>query len=124
MPSDPNGLPWVRQRSIVEVLVTAERGKTKYRPVLVITSDAEILAGEQIVGVAVSSSAYKNQPFTVELPWAINGKCKSGLNRPSVAVCNWILDFKSTDVKHHGYVTEDVFIKVLKAVEEYRATLR
>lgn len=65
-------------------------GIVKVRPVVVVSSEADIAAGKRVVVVAVSSTFSEPlRPACVRLPWAAGKHRRTGLEKPSVAVADW-----------------------------------
>ena len=57
----------------------------------------------------------------VSLPFSKNpkGRCKTGLNRDSVAVCDWIVGFAFDDMlEESGFTPPMELEEILKRVEE------
>jgi mRNA-degrading endonuclease toxin of MazEF toxin-antitoxin module len=64
----------------------------KTRPVIVVTPDALIVEGGELFGVAVTGTSPDPLPDdAVKLPWHRNGHPKTGLDKPAVAACHWIV---------------------------------
>jgi hypothetical protein len=78
----------------------------KTRPIVVVTPDVEIAEGGGLFGVAVTGTFPDPLPAdAVELPWHRQGHPRTGLNKPAVAVCGWIVPIDSIlIVKSKGFV--------------------
>jgi mRNA-degrading endonuclease toxin of MazEF toxin-antitoxin module len=62
------------------------------RPIIVVTPDVEIAEGGDLFGVAVSGTFPDPLPAdAVKLPWHRHGHPRTGLDKPAVAVCGWIV---------------------------------
>ena len=81
---------------VVEIVVPDPRGKNeKRRPVVILTSTAEIPTAETLVAAAISTQlADPLPPDWIELPWDKTGKAKSGLTKPCVVKCRWLVKVK------------------------------
>lgn len=108
----------LRQGMIVWVVPRDSRGKSKRRPVMVVTSDKEIAAGGKIVGVAVTTTfPQPAPPDHVELPWDPTGRAATGLRRRSAAVCSWLVAFDLQDVDGViGKVPAATLLTILKSL--------
>lgn len=98
----------IRQSSILEAFVLDRRNENgKLRPVLVITVD-----GSTAIVVCISTS-FDPDALTadeIELPYG-NG-CKTGLTKPSVAVCKWIDRVQLSDCKKIGSLPAKLMVAV------------
>jgi len=92
--------------TIVRAVAPGDRGQSKPRP-LVIISDPNALQDEDstLVAVAISSSSLVSSSLTyVDLPWDAEGRARTGLRKPSTAVCDWIVEISAdeiTEIKGH-----------------------
>lgn len=93
-------------------------GEAKTRPVILLDDCCD--ADEFIVGVAVTSEFNRPlEPFAVELPFGSHGKCKTGLTKPSIAHCEWIVKSHPSDVcERVGYVTDDILLQIAERLPE------
>lgn len=98
-------MPQYRFGEIVEVSeVYDPTGRNpKPRPVLIISHTADISAGEEILGVAISTKGIPPRPAKlpedlVELPHSDSGTCRTGLTERSVAKCRWLVRFSQERV--------------------------
>ncbi len=79
--------------AIVRVRVTDPRGENeKPRPMVVLTSNADILAGSALFLVAITGR--ENLPGTlsadyIALPWQAQGRTQTGLDKACAACCTW-----------------------------------
>jgi len=104
----------LRQGAIAWVKLKDPRGGKKTRPVVVVTGDPEIQAGGKIHGVAVTSRV-DGREDEVELPWHRSRHPYTGLSKPSVAVCSWVVDFMADQVEViEGMVPRDRLINILE----------
>jgi len=75
---------------VVLAYVSDGRGRTKERPCVVISSDRSNDAGEPLQAIAITGIFREPLPtYHVPLPWTPDGSGPTGLNKPSVAKCNW-----------------------------------
>jgi hypothetical protein len=98
-------VPEYRFGDIVDVdnVYDPNRQNPKNRPVLIISTNADIAASDDLVGVAVSSKNIPPKPAKlpadfIELPFADGGYCKTGLNKRSVAKCRWLVRFNKAQI--------------------------
>lgn len=85
-------VPSLCQGRIVWIAVADARGHVKRRPVIIITSDDDIDAAEELVGVVCSHTSVHVQPRPkdyFEVPYDPAGVCRSKLRKPTVAICRW-----------------------------------
>ena len=77
---------------------------------------------ETLFGVAITSTfSYPLSEMMVSLPFSQNpkGRCKTGLSRDSVAVCDWIVGFAIDDLlEQTGFTPPMELEEILKRVEE------
>jgi mRNA-degrading endonuclease toxin of MazEF toxin-antitoxin module len=91
-----------KQGDIAWVLKTDRHGRNpKTRP-FVIVSDTDGLPDDApLVGVAVSSWVPHPLPVNqVELPWHNSRHPVTGLNKPSVAICDWFETFTRDEIQN------------------------
>ena len=90
----------LQQGSIVWVSVSDPNGvNPKERPAVVVTPTEEIVSGEAIVLVAVTSTFTRPLPANrIELPWHTAGHPVTGLKRRCVAVCDWLITIDQTAI--------------------------
>lgn len=109
----------LRQGDICTADMTPQRGKTKPRPVIIISKDEEIVSDSDVRVVAVSTTfRLPLSPDQIELPWDHSGNCATGLRRRSVAVCNWIDRIPQDCIKGvRGHVSPMVLLRILDRVK-------
>jgi hypothetical protein len=110
----------LRQGSIVQALVCDPQGRNpKVRPLVVITPTSEILASKLLVGVAITGQF--SNPLCrdeVALPYHPGGRASSGLRKPSVAKCTWLVTVRPEDIaEHKGFLSAERLLAVLSAVQ-------
>lgn len=108
------------QGSIVLANVKPPRGEPKARPVLIISQPEDQVLDEEIVGVAISTSDFPDDSSRcVELPWAAQGKVQTGLRKRSVAVCDWLVAFKPSDILDvKGFLPTKHLLAVIQKIRE------
>jgi mRNA-degrading endonuclease toxin of MazEF toxin-antitoxin module len=94
--------------------------ESKARPLLVVSSDAEIAAGSKLICVAITGQF--REPLAddeVALPFHPAGAASSGLTKPSVAKCSWAVTIdKSNVMEHKGFVSKERLTAVLLTIAE------
>ncbi len=95
----------------------------KNRFVVLIRDHSE--GDETLFGVAITSSfTYPLSEVMVNLPFSRNpkGRCKTGLSKDSVAVCDWIVGFTDDDLLEEiGFTPPTELEEILSRVEEHLA---
>ena len=114
-------MPTLQQGAVVFVEIRDPSGKNpKIRPVVI----TEIESAELLQGVAVSATAFHDDPRPpqyVVLPWQREGRVMTGLNKPCVAVCDWITEFPQDDIDRvSGSVPTEILLTILSNVQPYR----
>jgi hypothetical protein len=91
---------------IVWAEVYDQRGRNpKCRPAVILTATHEIVPGELIVAVAVTSRFDLPVPANkVRLPWQSGRHPVTKLYKPCVAVCDWLVEFTPEQVRGAGGV--------------------
>ena len=86
--------------SIVWASVVDPNGRNpKERPAIVISSDKHILSSDELVAVAVSSRVQlADGAQNVRIPWHRGRHPVTGLDRPCVAVCDWLIRLNKVDI--------------------------
>lgn len=101
---------------LVEQVLDPNGTNPKTRPILLV---ADFYEGDDLIdGVAVSSTFDEPLPVTqVELPFSRSRTCRTGLDRPSVAVCDWPVTATPDDiVKRIGAVPAKELLDILQRV--------
>src|SRR3954454_5167041 len=89
-PSDPAAA--FRYGQIVLATVGDGRGNTKTRPVVIVTPTDDITGDLPVLAVCISTQDEEPMPPEhVALPWSNPRHPRTGLNKPNVAKCNWIV---------------------------------
>lgn len=111
----------MQQGSIVWAQVRDDHGgNPKERPLVIVTPTDQIGHATPIVAVAVTTSFREPiEPSMVALPWQVDGKVRTRLRRPCVAVCDWMVEIRESDVLRVGGVCPDgVLRKILLRIPE------
>lgn len=114
------------QGQIIEAYLPDQAGRNhKDRPAVILTSTNKVYEVERIRVVAVTSRFDEPVPdVKVKLPWMYprggghRGHPVTGLNRPSVAICNWVCSCTTDEVKRvGGFVPAKYFDEIWKQVQ-------
>ena len=109
------------QGQIVDAEVVDPNGQNKKRrPLVVLTSTAEIAGSDEIVAVAISTKLPDPLPEDcIPLPWSPDGKAKSGLTEQCVAKCRWIVKLSHNDiVSRRGWLPGTVMCQIMHIVRK------
>jgi mRNA-degrading endonuclease toxin of MazEF toxin-antitoxin module len=114
----------LRQGSVVRALVNDPRGgNPKLRPLVVLSPTRDIADNRPLVAVAITSQF--SDPLAadeVALPYHPGGRSGSGLTRPCVAKCSWLVVLRLGDVQaQKGYLSTERLAAILTAVEQLDA---
>ena len=96
-------------RIVLAGVVDPQGRHPKVRPLVLLTSDADIQGGAPLVAAAISTSFDQLDPsMYVSLPWHPAGNARTKLTAPCAAVCTWLVEV-SPDciVKYGGWVPSD-----------------
>jgi len=91
-----------------------------HRPVIVLTSDDEIVFSDTLVGVVASNTAANINPRPddyIAIPYHPAGNCGTKLKKPTVAVCNWIVKIEKCNIAP-GCMAGVVPPRILKEILE------
>ena len=105
----------LQQGSIVWIATKDQAGRnSKCRPVVILSSTHDIASGKQLAGVAATGTFSKPLPTNrIELPWK-NGKHPvTGLYKPCVAVCDWIVKLDQSDIVSIGGIVPDSLLAAI-----------
>jgi hypothetical protein len=99
----------------------------KERPVVLLTSEDEVPAGEPLIAVGITGTlATPLPPDFVLLPWHRSRHPQTGLNKKSAAWCSWLVTIQITeDLEVMGRVPDKEFAEIcakVKAIQEARET--
>jgi hypothetical protein len=109
----------LRQGSVIRARVPDPQGdNVKVRPLVVVTPTTEISAQQTFVGVAITGSF--SEPLAkdeVALPYHPSGTASSGLRKPCVAKCSWLVELNGVDVVDlKGHLSKERLIAVLNRI--------
>ncbi len=109
----------LQQGSIVLVDVVSSAGDLRgAHPVVIVTPNEAIQAGELLSGPAISTKLQlAPRDHQVELPYG-TPKARTGLNKPNAAVCSWLPVFRQADViKIIGHTPSQHLAAILDRIE-------
>lgn len=106
-----------KQGDIVWATVSDEAGRNpKNRPCLIITPTESLAEGHPITAVAITSTFTTPLPDElVHLPWKRGGHPVTGLKKPCVAVCNWVVRFQVSDIQDTAGIVPPNVLRVILA---------
>ncbi|MBN2022496.1 MAG: type II toxin-antitoxin system PemK/MazF family toxin [Pirellulales bacterium] len=109
---------------VVQILTVDPNGlNEKKRPAVVLSDTFELEAEDAFLVVAVSGQF--REPLSddyVLLPWARGGRTKSGLTKPCVAKCRWLVRVTRKDVFDKlGHLPDLVTCDIMRTVNRFRA---
>jgi mRNA-degrading endonuclease toxin of MazEF toxin-antitoxin module len=104
--------------SVVWVELADANGFHKVRPAVVVSATADIVAGQPVRVVAITTRLPTPLPDDhVLLPWDRQGKARSGLRRKCAAVATWLAEIPLSDVRDTvGLLPSAVIAEVLARV--------
>lgn len=84
---------------IILAPVADGRGHVKPHPAVIVTPTDQIVTGDGIRVVCISTQVEAPSPtYHIPLPWKRPRHPKTGLNKPNVAKCNWLARVEPGDV--------------------------
>lgn len=97
-------------------------GNRKQRPVVVVMPPEDIVPGEPLRVICVSTQIDDPIPsHHVPLPWMRPRHPRTGLDKPNVAKCDWPAVVAESDViKPLGFVPSDHLAKIRDAITRLR----
>ncbi len=112
--------------SVVRMMLLDPQGRNpKPRPAVVITTDAELQEGcADVWLVAITGEGGHEPQFEIPLAYDPAGKCRTGLRKPSVAVCCWLAKVPIDAIERRvGHLDAATMAAISMRVERYRAAL-
>jgi len=109
----------LRQGAVIVAWVSDPQGQNpKARPLVVLTPTKEIEASNLIVAVAVTGQfGDPLGPDEVALPYHPGGRAGTGLRKPCVAKCSWLVRIQPADVKERkGFIPSERLVAILNSV--------
>lgn len=113
------------QGRIIWIEVPDKNGYNAYsRPVAVLTKNSEIDSEDVIVGVVCSNTSaevYPRKETWIEIPHQRDGRTRTKLRKPTVALCEWIEPFRKVDAQAAemgGIIPPGVLLQIINLVEE------
>jgi|ERR1019366_3646656 mRNA-degrading endonuclease toxin of MazEF toxin-antitoxin module len=110
----------LEQGRIIWVELPSSDGTTKKRrPAVIVTPTKEIVSGKQFVVVTATTKFSEPLPADqVPLPWHREGKTRTQLRRPTVAVCSWQGKVAEKDIlRYGGVVPPKVMLEIEKILK-------
>lgn len=92
----------------------------KDRRVVIVSPDEEIASSATLFVVAITSQVESSPPATsVKIAWKASGHPRTSLDRPSVAVCNWILELPKSSLEAvRGHCTTQELDDILDRIAQ------
>ncbi len=113
------------QGRIIWIAVPDKNGFNSYpRPVAVLTKTDEILSEDAIVGVVCSHTSAEVHPRKdtwIEIPHSPDGRTRTKLRKSTVALCEWIEEFKKSDAQAAdmaGIVPPGILLRIINLVKQ------
>ncbi len=116
-------MPTLEQGRIVWAELPSSDGTSKKRrPAVVVTPTDEIVAGEPFQIVTATTKFTEPLPDDqVHLPWQREGKVRTQLRQPTVAVCSWACEILESDVlQYGGIVPPNVLLEIIRIINRER----
>ena len=117
---DPSVSKLEQGRIIWTELPSSDGTTKKRRPAVIVTPTEKIVSGKFFAVVAGTTKFTEPLPADqIHLPWQREGKVRTQLRQPTVAVCSWVGKILEADVlQYGGVVPPKVMIEILKIVEQ------
>jgi len=98
----------------------------KPRTAAIITATEEIMDTDPFVVVAISSTFHEPlRDPEVRLPFHSRGEGRIGLKRPTVAVCDWLIELRKAQVLQEvGSLPTRVVIEIVEKTRSYLHLIR
>lgn len=109
------------QGQIVDVRIADPNGQNpKPRPAVILTSTDELADADAFVVAAISTKFDAPLPADdIQVPWSSDGRVKSGLTKPSVVKCRWLVRVKRKDILSvRGHLPSAVLCRIMRAVTQ------
>ena len=108
-------------RIIWAELPSSDGTSKKRRPAVVITPTKELISGKPFFVVTATTKFTEPLPRDqLPLPWQREGKVRTQLRQPTVAVCNWVTSILEADVlQFGGVVPPKVMVEILEIVKRH-----
>lgn len=105
----------LEQGRIVWARVSSPKGgECKQRPLVILTATAEITPNVPFVAVAGTTQVSKPlPPDRVHLPWHPTGNVRTRLRKPTVVVCDWLVELRVEDVIATGGIVPPTELGVI-----------
>jgi mRNA-degrading endonuclease toxin of MazEF toxin-antitoxin module len=111
----------LKQGSIVRArVVDPQGGNSKLRPLVIVSPTSDINSKETLVAVAITGRF--SDPLAddeVALPYHPAGSAASGLRKPCVAKCAWLVELNQADVvEQKGHLSNERLRAILQRITE------
>ncbi len=113
------------QGRIIWIEVPDKNGFNSYpRPVAVLTKTDEIASEDVVVCVVcshTSAEVYPRKDSWIEIPHHPDGRTRTRLRKSTVALCEWIEQFKKADAQAAdmgGIIPPGVLLRIINLVQE------
>jgi hypothetical protein len=116
-------VPTLEQGRIVWAELPSSDGTTKKRrPAVIVTRTNDIVVSEPFEVVSASTKFIEPLPDDhVRLPWHRDGKVRTQLRQPTVAVCSWACQIMETDIlQYGGIVPPNVVREIIEIINRKR----
>lgn len=107
----------IRYSSIVHATVVDQYGeneKGRYNLVIEV-DDATCFA----LGISSSVNFDRLSEYQIKLPDKTSGRCHTGLPKPSVVCCNWVVKIPLDECTHCGFVPGKLMPPIMDALNRY-----
>jgi hypothetical protein len=114
-------VPALEQGRIIWAPLPDSSGRSKKRrPDIIVTQTLDIKPDEPIVVVAATTKFAVPAPEDhVLLPWHPQGQVRTGLRKPTAAVCSWLFEIRQTDIESlGGIVPPALMLEIVTKVKE------
>lgn len=111
----------LQQGAVILASVRDPQGANpKVRPLVVVTPTAELSTGAELVTVAITGCfSTPLQDDEVLLPFHPAGNAKSGLRKPCVAKCEWLVKLEQADVvDQKGFIPARELAAILNKIRD------
>jgi hypothetical protein len=117
----------LRQGSVVRARILDPLGDNpKVRPLVIVTQTHEISPNQPLVAVAITGRF--SNPLAadeVPLPHHPAGSAKTGLRKPCVAKCSWVVSLRPEDIlEQKGFITTDKLTAILKRINQLQGGIK
>jgi mRNA-degrading endonuclease toxin of MazEF toxin-antitoxin module len=115
----------LQQGSIVQAKISDPQGRnTKLRPLVIVTPRTDFPTAKELFAVAITGRfADPLQADEVKLPYHPGGLANSGLRKPCIAKCSWLVTLRPQDiVKQSGFLSANTLLEILRKLGQLKPT--